>query len=260
MHTTDKDTYVQKHVCLGQKGWLAIMDNFNTMVRLRQLCIAFLLATIVIGIFSFMGMRGTRRNEILNEQFIGAFKANRELLLSLKQVEFQVTMVGIEYSNNGFASENSLQRCKNLITVINDRFEVLANEAEEYLSVYAQYYEFFPLMHQLELQVAVLEMGATQNAVEDTLRTVADLVNIASELNKTLEKIMSEKAESDSHLQSVSLGLIAVITLLVIVFSLPIMFLPRKPPKRSKCSKRDNLYYFPKEDPSQRGKPRPGKL
>lgn len=233
------------------------MDNYNSMVRLRQLCIAFLLATVVIGIFSYMGMRGTRRNEILDEQFIGAFKANRELLLSLKQVEFQVTMVGIEYSNNGFASDASLERCKNLIVVIDERFEVLANEAEVHLSVYTQYYEFFPLLHQLALQVAVLEMEASQNAVDSTLQTIADLVNIASELNKTLEKIMSEKAESDSHLQSVSLGLIAIITLLVIVFSLPIMFLPKK---RSKRSKRSNLYHFPKGNQSHRGKSRSEKL
>ena len=78
-----------------------------------------------------------------------------------------------------------------------------------HLSVYAQYYEFLPLMHQLRLQVAVLELEASESAVESALQTVADLIEIVTELNNTLEQIISEKAESESHLQSVSLGLIA---------------------------------------------------
>lgn len=233
------------------------MDNNNSMVRLRQLGIAFLLATVVIGIFSYMGMRGTRRNEILNEHFIGAFKASRELLLTLNHVEFQITMIGIEYKNNGFTSKASLNRCRRLVELIDDRFEILANEAEAHLSVYAQYYEFFPLMHQLALQMAVLEMEASQTAIDSALETIADLVNIISELNKTLEQMMAEKAVSDSHLQSVSLGLIAVITLLVTVFALPLIFLPIKP--RPKKPRRDNLYQFPKGDQVHRKKPHSGK-
>ena len=243
--------------CLREKGRLLVMDNNNSMVRLRQLGAAFLLAIVVIGIFSYMGMRGTRRNEILNEHFMGAFKASRELLLTLNHVEFQITMIGIEYKNSGITSEASLERCKILVALIDDRFEILANEAEAHLSVYTQYYEFFPLMHQLALQVAVLEMEASETAVDSALQTIADLVHIVSELNRTLEQIMAEKAESDSHLQSVSLGLIATITLLAIGFSMPLMFLPIKP--RPQKSKRDNLYQFPIGDHVHRKKPHSGK-
>jgi cysteinyl-tRNA synthetase len=231
------------------------MDNNYSMVRLRQLGMAFLLAIVIIGLFAYMGMRGSRRNEILNEQFIGAFNACRELLLTLNHVEFQITMVSIEYKNSGLVAEASLERCRKLVALIDDRFENLANAAEAHLSVYAQYYEFLPLMHQLGLQVAVLELEA--------LQTVADLIEIVTELNNTLEQIMSEKAESESHLQSVSLGLIAAITLLVIAFSLPLMFLPVKQrsqrsasatSKRSKKSRRDNVYQFPKNAQSHRKK------
>lgn len=239
------------------------MDNNYSMVRLRQLGMAFLLAIVIIGLFAYMGMRGSRRNEILNEQFIGAFNACRELLLTLNHVEFQITMVSIEYKNSGLVAEASLERCRKLVALIDDRFENLANAAEAHLSVYAQYYEFLPLMHQLGLQVAVLELEASESAVESALQTVADLIEIVTELNNTLEQIMSEKAESESHLQSVSLGLIAAITLLVIAFSLPLMFLPVKQrsqrsasatSKRSKKSRRDNVYQFPKNAQSHRKK------
>lgn len=234
------------------KGRLLSMDNNNSMVRLRQLGIAFLLATLVIGVFSYMGIRGTRRNEILNEHFRGAFSASRELLLTLNHVEFQITMLGIEYKNNGFTSEASLERCRILVELIDDRFEILANEAEAHLSVYDHYYEFFPLMHQLALQVAVLEMEASQTVVDSAMETIADLARIVSDLNQKLEQLMEEQAESDSQLQSVSLGLIATITLLVIGFALPLILLPIKP--RPKKPRRDNLYQFPNGDHCHRKK------
>lgn len=204
-------------------------------IRLRQLGAAFLFAAVAIVLFSFIGIRGTRRQDGLNRQALRLFETIQDIRLAVNTLELQLTLAEREAQNEGSVSPTTLQVCKRLVPPIVDKFDDLGGRGN-LLEGYTEYTQFSMLLQRLSLQVSILELEGSDYSVKRAIATVGQLRLLSLQLNDRLEENVGQQARSANNLSLVSLGVIAGIFSLLVLFTLSIMVTPAfgsGPPRRS---------------------------
>lgn len=222
-----------------------VHGEHTSIARLRELCAAFLLATVTIAIFSFIGIRGAQRE--VNEQLMESLQTSQDLILEINNLEFQLSLAERDLDAYGRAPQLTGTLCKRMMLSIEKKFARLESSAGDLTKQFREYPEFVSIQHEAHVQVIVLEMECTPYTVSSAQDTIRRFGDMALLINKRLNERASRRVKSSTNLGMVSLGLIAAIFALLVAFALPILVLPRDPvPKKA-----NNVYYLPPNDASR---------
>lgn len=222
-------------------------------VRLRQLGAAFLFAAVAMVLFSFIGIRGTRRQEGVNQSALRSFERIQDLRLAINTLELQLTLAEREAKANGFVSSTTVRICKALVPPIVERFGELSGPGN-LLEGYTEYNQFSLLLQRLSLQVAILELEGSDFTVQRTVESANRLRMLSLKLNDRLEENVSQQARSANNLGLVSMGVIVGVFALLVLFTLSIMVTPSFGPSSAKRS--GNVYYLDSYEQFRRQNPK----